>query len=216
MSVTTDPGLEQYVLRHIDPEPEQLHRLNRETHRRCLYTDMCSGHYQGRFLKMLMRMIKPVNILELGTFTGYSAMCLAEGAPDNAAVHTVELNDEMGRMIQENFNQWPHGHKITLHIGDALQLIEQLSRQYGPWDLVFMDANKRNYADYYQAVMPHVASGGFIVADNTLWYGKVADSDAHDAQTLGIRHFNSIVASDPHVEKVILPLRDGLTLIHKL
>ena len=99
MSVTTDPGLEQYVLRHIDPEPEQLHRLNRETHRRCLYPDMCSGHYQGRFLKMLMRMIKPVNILELGTFTGYSAMCLAEGAPDNAAVHTVELNDEMGRMI---------------------------------------------------------------------------------------------------------------------
>lgn len=215
MSVV-DPEIERYVLGHIDPEPEQLHRLNRETHRRCLYPDMCSGHYQGRFLKMLVRMIKPLKILELGTFTGYSAMCLAEGSPNGAAVHTVEMNDEMARMIQAQFDQWPYGHKITLHIGDAMQLIGPLSLQYGPWNMVFLDANKRNYADYYQALLPHIATSGFIVADNTLWYGKITDPDAHDAQTLGIRRFNDIIAADPRVEKVILPLRDGLTLIHKL
>lgn len=209
--------IENYVLGHIDPEPDQLHRLNRETHRRCLYPDMCSGHYQGRFLKMLVRMMRPMRILELGTFTGYSAMCLAEGAPEGAQVHTVEHNDEMARMIQDAFDRWPHGDRITLHIGDALQLIEPLSKVHGPWDMVFIDANKRNYADYYETVLPHVVPGGFIVADNTLWYGKVGAADApHDAQTQGILRFNDLVAADTRVEKVILPLRDGLTIIHKL
>ena len=216
MSVV-NPEIEQYVLTHIDPEPEQLHRLNRETHRRCLYPDMCSGHYQGRMLKMLVRMIRPRRILELGTFTGYSAMCLAEGAPDDAELHTVEHNDEMARMIQSSFDQWPAGNRITLHIGDALEMIEPLSRAHGPWDLVFIDANKRNYADYYTAVLPHVRPDGFIIADNTLWYGKVGSNDTpHDAQTQGILRFNDLVAADPTVEKVMLPIRDGLTIIHKL
>ncbi|MCM1021013.1 MAG: O-methyltransferase [Muribaculum sp.] len=216
MSVV-NPDIEKYVLEHIDPEPELLHRLNRDTHRRCLYPDMCSGHYQGRFLKMLVRMIKPRRILELGTFTGYSAMCMAEGSTDDAQVHTVEVNDEMARLIQRNFDSWPYGKKIKLHVGDALRLIEPLSREYGPWDIVFLDANKRNYADYYDLVLPHVATGGFIVADNTLWYGKVGLADKpHDAQTRGILRFNDIVANDKRVEKVILPLRDGLSLIHKL
>ena len=207
--------LEEYILAHIDAEPELLHRLNRDTHRDCLYPDMCSGHLQGRMLKMIVRMTRPQRVLELGTFTGYSALALAEGLEGDATLHTVEINDEMEDFIRAHFDQAPQGRHITLHIGDAMQLIEPLSTEFGPWDLVFIDANKRIYPDYYRAVKPHVRHGGFILVDNTLWYGKV-ETNASDAQTQGILRFNDIVATDPDVETVIIPMRDGLTLLHVL
>ena len=204
--------LEQYILSHIDPEPAYLARLNRDTHVSCLYANMCSGHLQGRMLKMFTRMIKPRRVLELGTFTGYSALCLAEGMGDDTELHTVEINDELQDFIVAHFAESPLRDRIHLHIGDAPEVIPALG---AGWDLVFIDANKRNYADYYRLVLPMVNPGGFIIADNTLWYGKVADPSAHDTQTAGILEFNDCVASDPSVEKVMIPLRDGLTVIYK-
>lgn len=206
--------LDDYIKAHISPEPPHLTALYRSTHLRHLYPRMCSGHYQGRLLKMLTAMINPANVLELGTFTGYSALCIAEGLGGDARLHTVEINDEMEDELLQLFATSPCGDRITLHIGDACDVISQLDID---WDLVYIDANKRNYTDYYQLVIPRLRPGGFIIADNTLWDGKVADSEAHhDAQTRGILAFNDLVASDPRVETVIIPLRDGLTLIRKL
>lgn len=206
-----EPTLEEYILGHIDPEPDHLKKLNRDTHVTCLYANMCSGHLQGRLLKMLTRMIKPKRVLELGTFTGYSALCLAEGMEEGAEIHTIEINDELEEFILSHIDESPCGGRIHLHIGDASEILPAIG---GEWDLVFIDANKRRYTEYYEAVMPHVRQGGFIIADNTLWYGKVTDG-SHDAQTAGILEFNDHVASDPLVEKVMIPLRDGLTIIYK-
>lgn len=204
--------LEHYILAHIDPEPQNLARLNRDTHVNCLYANMCSGHLQGRLLKMFTRMINPKRVLELGTFTGYSALCVAEGMNDDTELHTVEINDELQDFIEAHFAESPLRDRIHLHIGDAPEVIPTLG---GDWDLVFIDANKRNYVDYYKLVLPAVRAGGFIIADNTLWYGKVTDASAHDAQTAGILEFNDYVAADTTVEKVMIPLRDGLTVIYK-
>lgn len=203
--------LENYILSHIDTEPTHLKQLNRDTHVECLYSNMCSGHLQGRLLKMFVRMIKPRHILELGTFTGYSALCLAEGACEGTSVDTIEINDELEDFIRGHFIA-PYDRMIHLHIGDAETVLSTLDKE---WDLVFIDANKRNYLDYYQLVFPKVKPGGFIIADNTLWYGKVTDSTIHDAQTAGINRFNDFIASDGRIEKVIIPLRDGLTIIYK-
>ena len=206
--------LEQYVAAHIDAEPPVLARLDRDTHLHLLYTGMCSGHIQGRLLKMLVRMVNPRRVLELGTYSGYSALCLAEGLlrPD-AVVHTIEVDDELEDFITTHLAQAPWGHRVTLHVGDASTVLPMLE---GDWDLVFIDANKRDYPDYYRMVLPRVRPGGFIVADNTLWYGKVAHGDEHhDAQTRGIMAFNDMVAADPAVEVAMVPLRDGLTIIHK-
>ncbi|MBR1803518.1 MAG: O-methyltransferase [Muribaculaceae bacterium] len=207
--------LEEYISSHIDPEPENLYRLDRDTHLRLLYSRMCSGHLQGRLLKMLVRMIRPKMVLELGTYSAYSALCMAEGlADDSCHVHTIEIEDELEDFIREHLAQSPVGHRVTLHIGDAACIIPTLNETF---DLVYIDANKRHYVEYYDLVMPHLRSGGFIIADNTLWDGKVADGqEHHDAQTRGILDFNDHVAADPRVEKVIIPLRDGLTLIHRL
>ncbi len=160
-------------------------------------------------------MIRPKLVLELGTYSGYSALCLAEGLPDDTCrVHTIEIDDELQDFISEHLAQSPVGHRVTLHVGDAMTIVPKLDMTF---DLVYIDANKRNYVDYYKLVMQHLRPGGFIIADNTLWDGKVADGiEHHDAQTLGIAAFNDLVAADAAVEKVILPLRDGLTLIHKL
>ncbi len=204
--------LQEYIEQHISEEPAHLAKLYRHTQLTRLYPRMCSGHIQGRMLKMLTQMISPMRVLELGTFTGYSALCMAEGMPEGAELHTVELDDEYADDIRSYFESAPCGGKITLHIGDALELTRQLP---GPWDMVFIDANKRQYSEYYKAVLPLVPSGGYIIADNTLWSGKVTE-DCHDAQTDAIRRFNDLVAADPHVEKVILPLRDGMTIIRKL
>ncbi|MBP3738577.1 MAG: O-methyltransferase [Muribaculaceae bacterium] len=207
--------LEEYITRHIDPEPDNLYRLDRDTHLRLLYSRMCSGHLQGRLLKMLVRMIRPRLVLELGTYSAYSALCLAEGlADDSCHVHTIEIEDELEDFIREHLAQSPVGHRVTLHLGDAAHIIPTLNETF---DLVYIDANKRHYVEYYDLVMPHLRPGGFIIADNTLWDGKVADGqEHHDAQTGGILAFNDRVAADPRVEKVIIPLRDGLTLIHRL
>ena len=189
-----------YILAHISPEPEHLHRLYRRTHLRHLYPRMCSGHLQGR-------------VLELGTYTGYSALCLAEGLAPEGTVHTIEVDDEMADELTELFSSAPGGDRIRLHIGDAEEIIPQIDEK---WDLVYIDANKRRYAEYLDAVLPRLREGGFIIADNTLWDGKVTDTESnHDAQTVALDRFNTIAATHPGLETVILPMRDGLTLMRK-
>ena len=206
--------LEDYILKHIDAEGDDLRRLNRETHLYHLRPRMCSGHLQGRMLKMMVRMIRPQHILELGTFTGYSALCLAEGlADDSCRLDTIEIDDELEDFIRAHFDASPLAPRINLHIGDARDVLPTIE---GDFDLVFIDANKREYCQYYEMVFPRVVSGGFIIADNTLWDGKVVDwGKKLDAQTEGILRFNDMIAADDRVEKVILPVRDGLTIIYK-
>ena len=206
-------NIDDYILQHTDPEPEYLTRLNRETWIRMLNPIMCSGHLQGRVLSMLCKMIQPVHALELGTFTGYSALCIAESLPENGELDTIESDDELEEFILRNFKKTPFEDKINLLIGNALEIIPTLDKTY---DLVFIDADKREYEAYYEAVLPKIRQGGFILADNTLWSGKVVEKvHQNDQQTLGILRFNELIATDNRVEKVILPLRDGLTLIRK-
>lgn len=206
-------NIEDYILQHTDPEPEYLTQLNRETWIRMLNPIMCSGHLQGRVLSMLCKMIQPVYALELGTFTGYSALCIAESLPENGELDTIESDDELEEFILRNFKKTPFEDKINLLIGNALEIIPTLDKTY---DLVFIDADKREYEAYYEAVLPKIRQGGFILADNTLWSGKVVEKvHQNDQQTLGILRFNELIATDNRVEKVILPLRDGLTLIRK-
>ena len=206
--------IEDYILSHIDAEGEELSGLNRATHLYHLRPRMCSGHLQGRMLKMFVRMIRPRRILELGTFTGYSALCLAEGlADDSCELNTIEIDDELEDFIRSHFDVSPLAPRIRLHIGDAREVLATLP---GEFDLVFIDANKREYCEYYDLVFDRVSKGGFIIADNTLWDGKVVDwGKKLDAQTEGILRFNDLVAADDRVEKVIVPIRDGLTIIHK-
>ncbi len=205
--------LEEYILNHIDPESELLAELNRDTHLYHLRPRMVSGHLQGRILTMMCRMIRPRRILELGTFTGYSALCLAEGLVEGGEVHTIEIDDEIEDFTRGYFDRSPYADQIKMFIGDASEIIPTLPDTY---DLVFIDANKRDYLKYYELVLPKIHPGGFILADNTLWDGKVVtDPNSRDAQTIGIESFNDFVATDSRVEKVILPLRDGLTILWK-
>lgn len=206
-------NLERYIAAHIDAEPENLHRLYRRVNIELLYSRMCSGHVQGRLLKMLTRMIQPKSVLEIGTYAGYSALCIAEGLAEGATVDTIEIEDEMEDFIRRQFSESPYGDRIRLHIGDAMKIIPALDSD---WDMVYIDANKRYYVDYYNLLIDRLHPNAYIVADNTLWDGKVVDTVAnHDAQTLGIAAFNDLVAADERVEKVIIPLRDGLTIIRK-
>ena len=204
---------EEYIEAHIDAEPRHLADLNRHTQLYHLYGHMCSGHYQGRVLAMLTRMIAPRRILELGAFTGYSTLSMAEAMPTGATLDTIEVNDESAAELRATFDASERGADIRLHIGDALELLPDIP---GEWDMVFIDANKRLYCDYYRMVFPRVPAGGYILADNTLWADKVLEPEInHDAQTCGIIAFNDMIAADPRVEKIILPLRDGLTIIRK-
>lgn len=207
--------LEQYILSHIDDEGDYLRHLNRETHVRVLKPRMCSGHLQGRILKMICQLVQPRYILELGTFTGYSALCMAEALEEDplAELHTIDIDDEMEEFTSSVFENSKFADKIHFHIGDALEVIPTIDRMF---DVVFIDANKRIYSEYYDLVFDKVRKGGLIIADNTLWDGKVVqDPLPKDAQSVGILSFNDKIASDPRVEKVILPLRDGMTLIRK-
>lgn len=206
--------IDAYMAAHSDAEPAWLAAIARETHVRTINPRMLSGHFAGRILKMLVRMVRPQRVLEIGTFTGYSALCLAEGLPADGHVDTIEIDDELEDFIRENIRQSPYSERITLHVGDALSLLPQLD---GMFDFVFIDADKRAYRDYYELVLPKVPSGGFILADNTLWDGKVLlpNPPTGDHQTIEIKKFNDFVAQDERVEKVILPLRDGLTLMMK-
>lgn len=206
--------LEDYLLSHIDVEPELLRRINRDTNARLINGRMCSGHLQGRLLRMLTLMIRPKVVVEIGTFTGYSALCIAEGLADGAVVHTFDINDEIEDYARSNFAESPFGRRIVMHVGDALTAVPELFSEESI-DLAFIDGNKRHYDAYYDMMLPLVRRGGYIIADNTLWDGKVTDSAARDAQTLGIRRFNDHIAADERVERVMLPLRDGLTIIRK-
>ena len=203
--------LEKYVLSHIDAEGDYLYRLYRATNIHLLHGRMASGHLQGRLLKMLVEMVKPEKILEVGTFSGYSSICLAEGLAEGGKVYTFEINDE-----QEDFTRpWIEGShvadKIEFIIGDAITEAPRLGITF---DMAFIDGDKRTYIETYEMALKVMRPGGFIVADNTLWDGHVVDpAYDHDQQTIGIRNFNDHISRDPRVEKVILPLRDGLTLI---
>lgn len=205
-----DDSLADYILDHISPEPDNLRRLEREVNVRLLYPRMCSGHLQGRILKMLTAMIRPKRVVELGTYAGYSALSIAEGLMPGAEIHTIETDDEMEDFIRAQLDASAHGSKVHLHIGDAEEILPTLPPG---WDMAFIDANKRNYTGYYETLLPLMNPGGFILADNTLWAGKVTDRGSHDPQTAGIRAFNDLVAADERVETVILPLRDGLTIL---
>lgn len=203
--------LDEYILQHIDAEGDYLHALWRDTQLRLSYGQMASGHLQGRVLKMLVEMTKPQKVLELGTFSGYATLCMAEGLLEGAELHTFEIFDENEDFLRKWFEGSPHKDKIHLHIGDALQLVPQMDER---WDFAFIDADKREYVAYYEMLLPLMRPGGFIVADNTLWYGHVLEEARQsDVQTRGVQVFNDLVASDSRVEKVILPLRDGLSII---
>ena len=206
--------LEQYILNHIDKESEILSSLYRDAHVNLLRPRMLSGHLQGRILKMFCRMCNPSYILEIGTYTGYATLCMAEGIQENAEIHTIEINDELEDFILKHINNSPYQSKIHLHIGDAMQIVPQLNITF---DMVFIDADKRLYSDYYDLVFDKVKKGGLIIADNTLWDEKVLKTPHHtDLQTIEIINFNDKIATDKRVEKVILPVRDGLTLIWKI
>ena len=212
--------LEAYAGAHSTPEAPLLARLNRETHLSQVYPKMLSGHLQGTFLRMISHMIKPLRVLEIGTFTGYSAINLALGLncssipEERGIMHTIEVNPEQEKMIRSFIRDAFMEDQIILHIGKALEIIPQLNEI---WDLVFIDADKPNYLNYYQLVFPHVRKGGFIVADNVLWDGKVlGEAGKMDKDTRGICQFNEFVQNDDRVENMVLPLRDGLMIIRKL
>lgn len=207
--------IEAYALDHTDPEPPLLARLNRDAHVKLLRPRMIAGHLQGRVLKMFCRMMRPKRLLEIGTYTGYATFCMAEGTDDDAVIHTVEVNDEMEPFFHTYWSQHPGRTKIRPYWDDVRRVLPTLGDE--PFDLVYIDADKRDYCDYYDLVFPHVRPGGLILADNTLWSGKVVDEGAPraDAQTRGILAFNERIKADDRVEKVLLPLRDGLTVIWK-
>lgn len=209
-----DTTLESYILSHIDPEGDYLHRLYRATNIHTIHGRMASGHLQGRLLKMLVTMIRPRNILEVGTFSGYSAICMAEELEEGGKVWTFEINDEQEDFTRPWIEGSPVSDKIKFIIGDAITMAPSLGVVF---DMAFVDGDKRTYVETYEMAMSVLRRGGYIIADNTLWDGHVTDhAYDRDSQTAGIRRFNDHVAADPRVEKVILPLRDGLTIIRKI
>ena len=207
------PKLEDYIERHISAEPENLKKIDRKTNLYRLNGRMCSGHIQGRLLKMLTSMINPRKVLELGTFTGYSALCIAEALKEDAEIHTIEADEELEDEIRRNLQECRDGRKVKLHIGDALEVMSQWEDAF--FDLAVIDADKRQYPKYFIETMRLVKPGGYILADNTLWDGHVTESGKHSSQTLGILEFNDLVANTPGIDVSIIPMRDGLTLIHK-
>ncbi len=205
--------LEKYILEHIEPEDPVLQELDRETHLKILGARMMSGHLQGQVLTMLSKMIQPEIILEIGTFTGYSAICLARGLKKNGKLITIEMDDELETFASDFFKKAGLHKKIVQIIGPALEILPSFNETF---DLVFLDADKREYVDYYTLVIDKLRKGGILIADNTLWSGKVTQpSVPGDEQTEGIKSFNELIRSDVRVEKVILPVRDGMTIIRK-
>lgn len=205
--------IDDYVAMHSEPEPEYLYRLWRATNIRTIHGRMASGHLQGRLLKMLVEMIRPVSVLEIGTFSGYSAIAMAEGLPEGGRLYTFEINDEMEDFTRPWIEGSPVADRIAFIIGDAIKEAPLLGITF---DMAFIDGDKRNYRECYEMVLRILRPGGFIVADNTLWDGHVVDhAYDHDQQTQGIEDFNDFIAQDTRVEKVMLPLRDGLTIIRK-
>ena len=206
-----DENLETYVQQHSEQEPELLQQLARETHLKILQPRMLSGAYQGRLLALLSKLISPKQILEIGTYTGYSALCMAEGLNPNGRIDTIDINEELMDIQRRYFDTAGFGKQITQHLGNAAEIIPSIK---GTFDLVFIDADKEQYPRYFDLIVDRVRSGGLIIADNVLWSGKVVNT-AKDEATKALQAFNKKVTEDPRVETVLLPVRDGLTLIRK-
>ena len=206
-------AIDTYILRHMDEESDYLKALFRQAHITLINPRMSSGHLQGRLLKMLVQMIRPRRVLEIGTFAGYSALCMAEGLEEGALLHTYEIDDELEDFTRPWIEGSPHGNKVCFHIGNALDEVPLLGETF---DLVFMDGDKRQYREYYEMALRYTSPHAYILADNTLWDGHVVDEQyRNDRQTAAINELNAFVAADKRVEKLILPLRDGLTMIRK-
>ena len=207
------PEIEDYALKNSDAELDVLKRLNRETHLKMTMPQMLSGHMQGLMLQMFSKMIRPKNILEIGTFTGYSAICLAQGLQQNGKLHTIDVNEEFKEIISRYIKESGLEGKIQFHIGAAVNILPTLKEEF---DLVFIDADKENYSTYYDLVFPKVKQGGFIIADNVLWSGKTLDSPMKmDKETKSLYEYSAKIQSDSRVENVLLPLRDGLMIARK-
>lgn len=202
--------LENYVANHSQTEPELLAKLNRETHQKILQPRMLSGHFQGRVLSMLSKIINPKNILEIGTYTGYAALCLAEGLAENGILDTIDNNEELYDFQRKYFDQSEWKNQIVQHLGNALEIIPTLNKKY---DLVFIDADKENYINYFQMIVPMMNRGGIILSDNVLWSGKILEEvKPNDKSTKALLEYNKIINEDDRVETVLLPIRDGLTV----
>lgn len=204
------PDLENYIQDHSQDEPRLLQELTRETHLKVIRPRMLTGHFQGRVLSMLSKIIHPKNILEIGTYTGYSALCLAEGIQKNGQLHTIDVNEELSELQRRYFDRSGHGHQIVQHTGDAKAIVPTLNQTF---DLVFIDAEKNEYPQYFELVMDKVKSGSLILSDNVLWSGKIVDpSSTADKTTEILLQYNQKLKEDPRLETVLLPVRDGLTL----
>ncbi|MDA7762329.1 O-methyltransferase [Crocinitomicaceae bacterium] len=204
--------VEEYSMLHTTKESELLNKIDRETHLEVLRPRMLSGHFQGRILSMLSKMISPNRILEIGTYTGYSALCLAEGLMEDGKLYTIDINEELEDRVRQYFLESNYNQQIDFVIGDALHLIPRLNES---WDIVFIDADKKNYTKYFNMVVASVKSGGYIIADNVLWSGKVVEKDHVDGDTLALRVFNDTLSKDPRFEVILLPVRDGLLIARK-
>ncbi len=202
--------LEDYIEHHSEKEPQHLAALNKETYQKILLPRMLSGHFQGRVLSMLSKLIRPVNILEIGTYTGYSALCLCEGMQENGQLHTIDIKEELIDFQRKHFDKSPWGNQIVQHLGEAIDIIPDLNLKF---DLVFIDADKENYINYFEIIVPKMNKGGIILSDNVLWSGKVLEPlQKNDLSTKILLEYNQLLNNDPRVETVLLPIRDGLTV----
>jgi predicted O-methyltransferase YrrM len=202
--------LEDYIEQHSEKEPALLAALNKETYQKILLPRMLSGHFQGRVLSMLSKLIRPVNILEIGTFTGYAALCLCEGMQENGQLHTIDIKEELETIQRKYFDKSPWGSQIFQHLGEAIAIIPTLDMKF---DLVFIDADKENYLNYFEIIVPKMNKGGIILSDNVLWSGKVLEPlQKNDSSTKVLLEYNELLKNDPRVETVLLPIRDGLTV----
>ncbi len=202
--------INEYVEKHSQPEPELLRKLNRETWQKQMQPRMLSGHLQGRVLSMFSKLIRPKNILEIGTYTGYSALCLAEGMQENGELHTIDINEELYDFQRKYFDESPFGKQIFQHLGNGLEIIPKLEKTF---DLVFIDADKNNYPNYLELIIPKLKKGSVILSDNVLWSGKIVEDVKEDDQdTKALLHYNKMLNEHPKLETIILPIRDGLTI----
>ncbi|MEZ7497577.1 O-methyltransferase [Flavobacterium sp. Arc3] len=202
--------LEDYIEQHSEKEPQLLAALNKETYQKILLPRMLSGHFQGRVLSMLAKLIRPVNILEIGTYTGYSALCLCEGMQESGTLHTIDIKEELVDFQRKHFDKSPWGKQIVQHLGEAVDIIPTLDVKF---DLVFIDADKENYINYFNIILPKMNKGGIILSDNVLWSGKVLEEiHPNDVSTKILVEYNALLKNDPRVETVLLPIRDGLTV----
>ncbi len=202
--------LEDYIEKHSQNEPELLAQLNKETYQKILLPRMLSGHFQGRVLSMLSKLIRPTNVLEIGTYTGYASLCLCEGLQENGQLHTIDIKEELVDFQRKYFDKSPWGNQIFQHLGEAISIIPNLDLKF---DLVFIDADKENYINYFEMIVPKMNKGGIILSDNVLWSGKVLEQlQKNDSSTEILIRYNELLKNDPRVETVLLPIRDGLTV----